>query len=122
MSKTILIVDDSATLRMTLKLTLQEAGYQIIEAVDGRDGLDKLTQCHPALIISDLNMPRMGGFMFVDTVKQLPEHKFTPIIMLTTEAGSEKKAAGRIMGVKAWMIKPFKPDQILAAVAKLVQP
>ena len=122
MAKTILIVDDSTTLRQVVSIALKGAGYDVIEGADGKDALTKLTGQKVHLIISDVNMPNMDGFTFVSEVKKLPAYKFTPIIMLTTEAGEDKKAAGQAAGAKAWMIKPFKPEQMLNAVSKLILP
>ena len=122
MVKTIMIVDDSATLRQVVSIALKGAGYEVIEGVDGKDALAKLTGQKVHLIISDVNMPNMDGFTFVVEVKKLPAYKFTPIIMLTTEAGENKKAAGQAAGAKAWVVKPFKPDQMLNAVSKLIMP
>ena len=122
MAKTILIVDDSASLRQVVGIALKGAGYDILEACDGKDGLSKLDGQKIHLIISDVNMPNMDGFTFVQEAKKLPAYKFTPVIMLTTEAGEDKKEAGRTAGAKAWMIKPFQPSQMLSAVSKLVMP
>ncbi len=122
MSKTVLIVDDSASLRQVVSIALRGAGYEVIEACDGKDGLAKLNGQKIHLIISDVNMPNMDGFTFVKNVKQQPSYKFTPVIMLTTEAGEDKKASGQAAGAKAWMVKPFQPSQMLAAVSKLIMP
>ncbi len=122
MAKTILIVDDSASLRQVVSIALRGAGYEVIEACDGKDGLTKLNGQKIHLIISDVNMPNMDGFTFVKNVKTQPSYKFTPIIMLTTEAGEDKKASGQAAGAKAWMVKPFQPAQMLAAVSKLIMP
>jgi two-component system chemotaxis response regulator CheY len=121
-SKTILIVDDSASLRQVVSITLKGAGYSVIEACDGRDALTKLNGQKIHLIISDVNMPNMDGITFVTEAKKLPAYKFTPIIMLTTEAGETKKQAGQAAGARAWVIKPFQPAQMLAAVSKLILP
>lgn len=120
MSKTILIVDDSASLRQVVALTLKGAGYDVIEACDGRDALGKLTGQKIHLVISDVNMPHMDGLSFVREMKKNAGYRFTPVIMLTTEAGEDKKAAGQDAGAKAWVVKPFQPQQMLAAVSKLV--
>lgn len=120
MGKTVLIVDDSASLRQVVGISLRGAGYEVIEACDGRDALTKLNGQKIHLIISDVNMPNMDGISFVKAAKQLPNYKFTPIIMLTTEAGDALKDAGRAAGAKAWMVKPFQPPQLLAAVSKLI--
>lgn len=122
MAKTIMIVDDSATLRQVVSIALKGAGYDVLEGCDGKDALNKLTGQKIHLIISDVNMPNMDGFQFVTEAKKLPAYKFTPIIMLTTEAGEDKKAAGQAAGAKAWVVKPFKPDQMLTAVSKLILP
>lgn len=122
MAKTILIVDDSATLRQVVSIALKGAGYDVIEGADGKDALTKLTGQKVHLIISDVNMPNMDGITFVSEVKKLPAYKFTPVIMLTTEAGESKKAAGQAAGAKAWVVKPFKPEQMLNAVSKLILP
>ena len=121
MAKTIMIVDDAATVRTVVGASLKSAGYQVIEGVDGKDALGKLSG-KINLIITDLNMPNLDGIGFVTAVKQHPNYKFTPIIMLTTEGQEEKKKAGQAAGVKAWVVKPFQPDQLLAAVAKLALP
>ena len=122
MAKTILVVDDSASLRQVVGIALKGAGYDVIEACDGKDGLTKLTGQKIHLIISDVNMPNMDGISFVKEAKQKPEYKFTPVIMLTTEAGEDKKQAGQAAGAKAWVVKPFQPAQMLTAVSKLIAP
>ncbi|WP_426304444.1 response regulator [Acidovorax facilis] len=122
MSKTILIVDDSMSLRQVVTIALKGAGYDVIEASDGQEALRKLTGQKVHLIISDVNMPNMDGITFVKAAKQIPAYKFTPVIMLTTETGVEKKAAGQAAGAKAWVVKPFQPAQMLAAVSKLILP
>jgi two-component system chemotaxis response regulator CheY len=123
MAKTILIVDDSASLRTVVKLALTRAGYEVIEAGDGRDAIAKLDQAAKVnLIVSDVNMPVMDGIAFVKQVKAHPRHKFTPVIMLTTEGQDEKKQLGRAAGAKAWIVKPFNPPQLLDAVSKLILP
>jgi two-component system, chemotaxis family, chemotaxis protein CheY len=120
MAKTIMIVDDSASLRQVVNIALKGAGYDTIEACDGQDALSKLTGQKIHLIICDVNMPNMDGLTFLRQAKQLPEYKFTPVIMLTTEAGETKKQEGQAAGAKAWVIKPFQPAQMLSAVSKLV--
>jgi two-component system chemotaxis response regulator CheY len=122
MSKTILIVDDSSSLRAVVCMALKGAGYATIEACDGKDALTKLTGQKINLIISDVNMPNMDGITFVKEVKKLANYKFTPIIMLTTESQEGKKKEGQAAGAKAWVVKPFQPGQMLEAVAKLVLP
>jgi two-component system, chemotaxis family, chemotaxis protein CheY len=122
MGKTVMIVDDSASLRQVVRMALSGAGYQVMEAGDGQDALDKLNGNKVHLVISDVNMPRMDGITFVKTLKQRPEYRFLPVIMLTTEAGATRKDEGRAAGAKAWMVKPFQPAQMLAAVSKLLGP
>lgn len=122
MPKTILIVDDSASVRQVVSIALRGAGYDVIAGVDGRDAMQKLNGQRIHLIISDVNMPNMDGITFVSEAKKLPAYKFTPIIMLTTESQEDKKRQAQAAGAKAWVTKPFQPAQMLAAVAKLIQP
>ena len=122
MAKTILIVDDSASVRQVVGIALRGAGYDVIEGVDGKDALTKLDGKKIHLIISDVNMPNMDGISFVKEAKKLTAYKFTPIIMLTTETADDKKREGQAAGAKAWVVKPFQPAQMLAAVSKLVLP
>lgn len=122
MAKTILIVDDSASVRQVVGIALKGAGYEVFEGSDGKDALSKLKGQKVHLIISDVNMPNMDGISFVKAVKLLPSYKFTPIIMLTTESQEEKKREGQAAGAKAWVVKPFKPEQLLGAVQKLILP
>jgi two-component system chemotaxis response regulator CheY len=122
MTKTIMVVDDSASLRMVVGMALKNAGYGVIEGCDGKDALGKLTGQKVHLIITDLNMPNLDGIGFVKQVKAHPSYKFTPIIMLTTEGQEAKKQEGQAAGIKAWVVKPFQPEQMLGAVAKLALP
>jgi two-component system chemotaxis response regulator CheY len=122
MAKTIMIVDDSASLRQVVGIALRAAGYDVLEADDGRTALAKLTGQKVHMIISDVNMPHMDGITFVKAVKQLPAYRFTPIAMLTTESQDTKKREGQEAGAKAWVVKPFKPEQLLGVVQKLVLP
>jgi two-component system, chemotaxis family, chemotaxis protein CheY len=117
MAKTILIVDDSSSVRQVLGLTLRGAGYEVIEGCDGQDGLAKLRGQKVHLIVSDVNMPVMDGIEFVRQVKALQNYRFTPIIML-----EEKKREGQAAGAKAWVVKPFRPEVLLNAVQKLILP
>ncbi len=122
MSKTVLIVDDSTSFRQVVGIALKGAGYTVVEACDGRDALGKLDGRKINLIVSDVNMPVMDGISFVKADKLLPAYKFTPVIMLTTEAGEAMKSAGKAAGVRAWVVKPFQPPVLLDAVAKLILP
>lgn len=122
MAKTILIVDDSASLRQVVKIALMDAGYEVIEAGNGQEGLQRLDGRKIHLIVSDVNMPVMDGITFLKNVKQHPSYKFTPVIMLTTETGDDKKKAGQDAGAKAWVVKPFQPPILLAAISKLILP
>ena len=122
MSKTIMIVDDSSSLRTVVNLALTRAGYEVLEAEDGKDALTKLQGRKVNLIVSDVNMPNMDGIAFVTQLKQDPRHKFTPVIMLTTEGQDAKKEQGRAAGAKAWIVKPFTPPVLLDAVSKLILP
>ena len=122
MGKLIMVVDDSASVRQVVGIALKGAGYDVLEACDGKDALGKLTGQKVNLIISDVNMPNMDGITLVKEVKQLPDYKFTPIMMLTTESQDSKKQEGKSAGAKAWVVKPFQPPVLLDAVSKLVLP
>ena len=122
MAKTVLVVDDSASVRQVVGIALKGAGYDVIEGCDGKDALTKLNGQKIHLIISDVNMPNMDGITLVKEVKKLADYKFTPIIMLTTESQESKKQEGQAAGAKAWIVKPFQPEQMLSAVAKLIMP
>jgi len=123
--KYVLIVDDSATLRASVNYTLKEAGFDTLNAVNGKDGLDKLQQAMSdgkqiAMIISDINMPIMDGITFIKEVKKTP-FKFTPILVLTTESQEEKKMEGKKAGASGWLVKPFKPEQLIYVTKKFVR-
>ena len=120
MAKRILIVDDSTSVRTVAGIALREAGYEVIEASNGQEGLARLNGERIHLIISDVNMPVLDGIGFLKEVKKHPSYKFTPVIMLTTESGEDKKQEGRAAGAKAWIVKPFQPNVMLDAVSKLV--
>lgn len=122
MPKTILVVDDSTSFRQVVGMSLRSAGYEILEALDGRDALSKLDGRKIHLIVSDVNMPNLDGLGFVKAARDLPAYRFTPVIMLTTVTSDDKKAEGKAAGVRAWMVKPFQPPQLLDAVAKLILP
>jgi len=120
MAKRIMVVDDSATLRGAVCGALNDAGYEVVEATDGKDALEKLDGRPLDLMICDVLMPGMDGIALVKEVKRLADYRFVPIIMLTTESSEESKEAGQIAGAKAWVVKPFRPAQILRAVSKLM--
>lgn len=122
MTKTIMIVDDSASLRQVASIVLKGAGYELIEACDGSDALARLNDHKVHLIISDVNMPVMDGIAFMKAVKSLPNHKFTPIVMLTTTSQEDKRQEAREAGVKAWMVKPFDKDKLLEVVSRFALP
>jgi two-component system, chemotaxis family, chemotaxis protein CheY len=119
-AKNILVVDDSASVRQVAGIALRGAGYEVIDAADGKQALTKLNGDKIHLIICDINMPQMDGIEFLKHVKAHPSYKFTPVIMLTTESRDDKKQEGRAAGAKAWIVKPFQPQTMLEAVAKLV--
>ncbi|ABJ78949.1 MULTISPECIES: response regulator [Leptospira] len=118
--KRILIVDDSAVFRKILNLHLSNSDFDILEAVDGQDGLDKLQSDKVDLIVSDMNMPNMDGITFVKEIKKDPKNKFTPIIMLTTESQTEVKNEGLAAGARAWLTKPFSPEELVQTIHKLL--
>jgi len=122
MAKTIMIVDDSASIRKVVRLTLEAQGFDVIDAIDGVDALKKLNGVKINLLITDVNMPNMDGITLVKEMKKLPDYKFTPMMMLTTESSDEKKNQGRDAGAKAWLVKPFQPPILLNAVSKLILP
>jgi two-component system chemotaxis response regulator CheY len=116
MAKCILVVDDSETVRQVLQLTLVNAGFDVVEAEDGVEALDKLSGAQIDMLITDLNMPNMDGLELIKKVREKGSHRFTPIVMLTTESSEEKKLAGREAGASGWIVKPFKPEQLLKVV------
>lgn len=122
MRKKILVIDDSASLRQVVSIALNTAGYDVIEAQDGQEAINKLDGTKFHLVICDVNMPVMDGITFVKKVKTMAGYRFLPIIMLTTESRESRKQEGQDAGAKAWIVKPFRPDQILNAVSKLVLP
>lgn len=114
--KRIMTVDDSATIRQMVALTLRDAGYEVVEAVDGRDALRLLAQESVDMLITDLNMPNLDGVGLIREVRKNPAHRFIPIIMLTTESHDSKKQEGKAAGASGWIVKPFKPEQLLGVV------
>ena len=121
MSKTIMAVDDSASVRQMVNFTLTKAGYEVVEAVDGLDAVKKLDSTSVQMMITDLNMPNMDGIELIGSVRAMPKYKFIPIIMLTTESKDSKKQEGKAAGATGWIVKPFKPDQLLAVIKKVLR-
>jgi two-component system chemotaxis response regulator CheY len=119
MSKTILAVDDSASLRQMVAFTLKGAGYEVIEAGDGQEGLEKARGATVNLVLTDQNMPRMDGITLVKSLRALPQYASTPILLLTTESSDEMKSAGRAAGATGWLVKPFDPEKLLEVVKKV---
>jgi two-component system chemotaxis response regulator CheY len=120
MAKKIMVVDDSPSLREVVQIALASAGYEVVLAENGKDALGKLDGSKISLVICDVNMPQMDGITFVREFKKVPTYRFVPVVMLTTEAGEARKQEGQLAGAKAWVVKPFRPEQILQAVARLV--
>ncbi len=120
MLETIMVVDDSSSVRQMITFTLEGAGYHAVEAKDGQEGLEKLESLTVDMIITDLNMPNMDGNAFIKAVKAMPEYKYLPIIVLTTESDASKKQAAKEAGATGWITKPFKPDQLLGIVKKVM--
>ena len=119
MSKAILTVDDSRTMRDMLKVALTQAAYEVVQAVDGVDGLEVLKTLRPSVIITDINMPRLDGFGFIERVRGNPCFSTVPILVLTTESDTEKKQRARQAGATGWIVKPFDPEKLVAAVRRV---
>ncbi|MDH5181976.1 MAG: response regulator [Gammaproteobacteria bacterium] len=117
---TILAVDDSASMRQMVTFTLKGAGYDVVEACDGKEALEKAKAQQFNLVISDVNMPVMDGISLIKELRALSEYKFTPLLMLTTESGDDKKQQGKSAGATGWIVKPFNPDQLLATIKKVL--
>jgi len=120
MSKSILIVDDSASIRQMLGFTLRAAGYEVDEAVDGKDGLGKAQRKAYQLVFTDQNMPNMDGLTLLQTIRATPQYKSVPILMLTTESSEAMKAQGRAAGATGWLVKPFDPQKLIEVVKKVI--
>jgi len=117
---TILAVDDSASMRQMVAFTLKGAGHMVLEAEDGQAALAAVRGKKVDVVVTDVNMPRMDGITLVKSLRALPEFKFTPILLLTTESADNKKAEGRAAGATGWLVKPFNPDQLLATIKKVL--
>ncbi len=120
MKKTIMAVDDSASIRQMVSFTLKDAGYEVMEAVDGQDAFTKTRTTTVDLVITDIHMPRMDGISLVKNLRADPNFKFTPILILTTESQPHKKQEGRQAGATGWITKPFSPEQLVAVVRKVL--
>ena len=121
MSKVIMTVDDSNSVRQMVCFTLKHAGYEVLEAVNGQDAIKQLDNKTIDMMITDLNMPTMDGIELIKAVRAKPEYKFIPIVMLTTESQDDKKQAGKAAGATGWIVKPFKPDQLITVVKKVLR-
>lgn len=120
MGKKILAVDDSASMRQMVSFTLKGAGYDVTDAEDGVQAVEIAKKSSFDLVLSDVNMPKMDGIQLIKELRQLPAFKFTPILMLTTESGSQKKMEGKQAGATGWIVKPFNPDQLLGTVKRVI--
>ncbi len=121
MSKLILTVDDSTSVRQMVAFTLRNEGYEIMEAVDGLDALEKLEEKPADMVLTDLNMPNMDGIELIRVLRAKPAFKFIPIVLLTTESQAEKKMEGRKAGATGWIVKPFNADQLVGVVKKVLR-
>jgi len=117
---TILTVDDSASMRQMISFTLKGAGYEVVEAVDGRDAIEKMEIYPVQMLITDINMPNLDGIELVRKVRMHAVYRFIPIILLTTESQDTKRQEGKAAGATGWIVKPFKPDQLLNVVRKVI--
>lgn len=120
MAKTILSVDDSASIRQMVAFTLKGAGYEVIEAVDGQDGLNKAKSKPVDLVLTDQNMPKMNGIELIKSLRGLGQYRSTPILMLTTESSDSMKSQGKSAGATGWLVKPFDPQKLLDVVKKVI--
>ena len=120
MSKTILTVDDSTTMRQMIAFTLTQAGYQVVEAADGEAALALARMRGADLVITDVNMPKMDGITLVEELRRLKPYQFTPILVLTTESSPEMKMRGKAAGATGWIVKPFSPEKLLETVQKVL--
>ncbi len=120
MHKRIMTVDDSASMRQMVGFTLKQHGYEVVEAVNGREALEQLSAGGVDMLITDINMPEMDGISLVRKVRENAAYRFMPIVVLTTEFEEEKKQEGRAAGATGWIVKPFRPDQLVAVVKKVL--
>jgi two-component system chemotaxis response regulator CheY len=117
---TILAVDESAFIRQMVSFTLKSSGYSVVEAVDGMDALDKANAQAFDCVVTDVNMPNKDGISLIKDLRALPNYRFIPLLMLTTESGIEKKQQGKEAGATGWIVKPFNPDQLLKTIKKVM--
>lgn len=117
---TVLAVDDSASMREMVSFTLRSAGFDVTEAEDGVDALEKAQGGSFNLVLADVNMPRMDGIELIRSLRGLDSYKYTPILMLTTESTSDRKAAGKAAGATGWLVKPFDPDQLVNTIKRVL--
>jgi len=117
---TILAVDDSTSMRQMVSFTLKGAGYDVVEASDGEQALQMARSKQVNLVLTDVNMPKMDGITLIKQLRTLPNYKFTPMLMLTTESAADKKQEGKAAGATGWIVKPFNPDQLLATVQRVL--
>ena len=120
MASVILAVDDSASMRQMVNFTLKGAGYQVVQAIDGIEALEYAREHRVDLVLTDVNMPRMDGITLVRELRALPGYRYTPMLVLTTESGHERKLQGKEAGATGWLVKPFNPDQLLATIARVL--
>jgi two-component system chemotaxis response regulator CheY len=120
LAKTILAIDDSASIRQMLAFTLKSSGYDVIDAVDGVDGVEKAKSANIDLVLTDQNMPRMDGLTLIKTLRAMPQFQSVPILMLTTESSDTMKQQGRAAGATGWLVKPFDPQKLIEVVKKVI--
>jgi two-component system chemotaxis response regulator CheY len=120
MAKTVLAVDDSASMRQMVAVTLRAAGYEVVEAADGDEALEYARKHRVDLVLADVNMPRMDGITLIAHLRTLPDYHLTPLLLLTTESSPERKQQGKQAGATGWMVKPFHPDQLLATLERVL--
>lgn len=120
MAKRIMSVDDSPSVRQLVSMTLENAGYLVTTAADGKEALDKLRASPVDLVVTDLNMPHLDGISLTRQLRELPDYRFVPIVLLTTESQEDMKLKGKAAGATGWIVKPFQPEQLLAVVKKVL--
>ena len=117
---TVLTVDDSASMREMVTFTLRSAGFDVEEAEDGVQALEKAKGASFNLVLADVNMPNMDGITLIKNLRGLPDYKYTPMLMLTTESTADRKAEGKAAGATGWLVKPFDPDQLVATIKRVL--